>query len=406
MNLLSITCPYCFEKINKKDVVFQCNNMALDVKGNKVCPKEIDPEYSQYLGITDSSRYLYREKVFKSGSKNPIMMPSSAICTCGYKSTRRLCPYCHNEFPNYFGEVDNLTIAVIGAKETGKSHYIAVLKKMLEENVGPAFSFTITAANDKTIQRYNSDFKKPIFEDKTIILSTKSAAVEHGVREPLIYSIVFYENKGGRKIRKKMITFSFFDTAGEDLNSEDVMSVVNKYIYNANGIICLLDPLQLKGVRDLVPEGTVLPEINTEIDDIIARVSNLIRNAKSVKGTGLRSSIDIPIAITFSKVDVLRKILPPSSQLHNLSPHCIDEVFNISDMENVSSEMEALIAKWSGVNLLTQVSSNFKDYKYFGVSALGCNPADSNQTINQVIPIRLEDPFLWILWKNKLITGR
>ena len=42
---------------------------------------------------------------------------------------------------------------------------------------------------------------------------------------------------------------------------------------------------------------------------------------------------------------------------------------------------------------------------FFGVSALGCNPQATQRLDFAPRPARVEDPFLWILWKNKLIQG-
>ncbi|MNW21962.1 hypothetical protein D3C71_2231780 [compost metagenome] len=46
----------------------------------------------------------------------------------------------------------------------------------------------------------------------------------------------------------------------------------------------------------------------------------------------------------------------------------------------------------------------FSDTAYFAVSALGSNPV--NQKIEGVVsPIRVDEPFLWLLHKLKFIEG-
>ena len=52
-------------------------------------------------------------------------------------------------------------------------------------------------------------------------------------------------------------TFVFFDTVGEDLNDEDTMSTVNKYICKSAGIVFLLDPMQIPAVANQLDESTV-----------------------------------------------------------------------------------------------------------------------------------------------------
>ena len=47
----------------------------------------------------------------------------------------------------------------------------------------------------------------------------------------------------------------------------------------------------------------------------------------------------------------------------------------------------------------------FKDTGYFAVSALGSNPIDQKLQ-NVVQPIRVDEPFIWLLYKLNYIEGR
>ncbi|VTR20136.1 Uncharacterised protein [Actinobacillus pleuropneumoniae] len=47
----------------------------------------------------------------------------------------------------------------------------------------------------------------------------------------------------------------------------------------------------------------------------------------------------------------------------------------------------------------------FSNTAYFAVSALGSNPVD--QKLQSVVsPIRVDEPFIWLLYKLKYIQGR
>ena len=266
--------------------------------------------------------------------------------------------------------------------------------------IGEGFDSNLLPLNDETIKRYREDFYNPIFRKRETILATRSGRADISVKIPLIYTLSFM-GKGllGKKKIKNVATIVFFDTAGEDLDAEDTMITENKYIYNSSGIILLLDPLQMPDVRAQLPSGTPLPSENTEIEDIIPRTASLIRKAKKLKQDQL---IDIPIALTFSKIDAIDPILAPSSGLKFPGKHTGS--FDIGDFETVNSEMEAMIREWKGASLLQQLRHNFKDHAYFGMTALGCNPHDT-QKINKLRPHRVEDPFLWLLWQHKLISA-
>ena len=233
---------------------------------------------------------------------------------------------------------------------------------------------------------------EPLFEKKEIIQGTISAEAER--KHPLIYEI----NRQKRSITGLMV---FFDTAGEDLDNIDTMRTEINYITNSSGIILLLDPLQIPAVRDRLSKDSILPEEQTNPVDIVIRVINLIRERNNLPK---RQLINIPIALAFSKIDALRSILPPDSSLNRASTH--DGKFDIDDSELVSSEIQAYLHEWIGPELNNLVENNFKHFSYFGLSALGSNPDVNGKLIEEISPFRTEDPFLWLLWKNKIIKGQ
>lgn len=380
----SYICPFCFTKHNLNEVNFICKNDKTNKNGD----------------ICENAK---THKIIKAENEDG-KMPSSAVCDyCGEVSTTKVCPTCEAELPYTIGEYDDLIFAVIGAKEAGKSHYIAVLIDKIMNEVGAAFGCSLQAIDDATIKRYRNDFYYPIFRKNEIIKITRSAKADVSVSKPLIYTLSFREENKikimltGKRV-KTVVTIAFFDTAGEDLDSEDTMKTVNKYIYNSSGVIFLLDPLQLPVVRDALPKDTLLPQQNTEIEDIFSRTANLIRKAN---GINMNKLIDIPVAVAFSKIDALEELVGKSCPINYPSKHIESGKFNIADFEDVNSTMESLVREWGGTNFANQLSANFKDFAYFGLTALGCNP-ESNK-ISKLRPHRVEDPFLWLLWKHKLI---
>lgn len=376
-------CPYCFSKHALNEVNFICKN---------------DPD------LCENARNLTPIKPKNVEDKNE--MPDYVFCNeCGQKTNIKVCPTCNQELPYSIGKYDNLIFAVIGAKESGKSHYIAVLIQKIMNEIASAFNYSLSAVNDATMNRYRNDFYNPIFKRNEIIGVTHSAKTDASVKQPLIYNLVFKDNGiFGNILKSKRIsnavTIAFFDTAGEDLDSENTMKTVNKYIYNSSGIIFLLDPLQLEEVRRKLPKNIKLPQQNTEIEDLLSRTANLIRKAN---GIGMDKLIDIPVAVAFSKIDAVESLIDPSSCINYPSSHVSKGYFDLADFEDVNGTMESLVRSWGGENFANQLSSNFKEYAYFGLTALGCNP-ESNR-IAKLRPHRVEDPFLWLLYKYKFIKG-
>lgn len=392
-------CPFCFNKNDLYRVEFRCSNDP------RRCPPEPDLVYSEFRGLK-SPKTLAKVIQIPAPTTNKeklqaLKMPREAVCPrCSGKTSLRICPSCHSELPYTIGDYKDLIFAVIGTKEAGKSHFISVLINKIMNEIGEGFDSNLLPLNDETIRRYREDFYNPIFRKRETIVATRSGRADISVKIPLIYTLSFM-GKGllGQKKIKDVATIVFFDTAGEDLDAEDTMVTENKYIYNSSGIILLLDPLQLPDVRAQLPSGTPLPSENTEIEDIIPRTASLIRKARKLKQDQL---IDIPVALTFSKIDAIDPLLDASSGLKYPSKHTGS--FDIGDFETINSEMEALIREWKGTSLLQQLRHNFKEHAYFGMTALGCNPHDT-QKIAKLRPHRVEDSFLWLLWQHKLISA-
>jgi hypothetical protein len=304
------------------------------------------------------------------------------------------------ELPHTMGYSRNLIFAVIGAKAAGKSHYLAVLIQQLRKEIGPDLDMLLTPLDDATIRRYREDFYEPVYEVGQIIRGTTSALANRRVQMPLVYSLTFTRTRFGRRFIAGSVTLVFFDTAGEDLNDSDVMNTVNKYIYRSDGIILLLDPLQLPRVRDRLDGRVHLPDRNTETAEILARTINLIHNGRKLAPDAM---IATPMAVAFSKFDAVGDLIDPQFQLLADSNH--RSGYDVQDFEAVNSEMQALLENWSDQPIVHEVRTRFKRFGFFGLSALGCNPGQ-DQRIPRVLPRRVEDPFLWLLRQERLISAR
>jgi hypothetical protein len=380
-------CPACSHRFWLAKAPFRCTSEA------SICAPERDNAYAKIWKDTTC-----RGKVVDP----PRPFARRAKChSCGQQTHKRLCLNCHMELPPTIGELASYSFAVVGAKEAGKSHYIAVLIDHWRNRLGRAMDIELRPVGDGTRQRYAQVFRDPIFKRRTTIDATRSALANVDNRRPLIYTLtVSGKNLLGMRVKRKAINLAFYDSAGEDLDSSDVMGNVNKYIYSADGIILLLDPLQLPRVRDQLGSTTALPQQNTETLDILERIADLIRTGHDLPSMRM---IRIPLAIAFSKLDAVEPLIDSHYSVLSDADHTLG--FDRDDSDAVSAEMEALVALWQGEALLEQVHNHFKRYRFFGLSALGCNP-QADRRIPRVIPRRVEDPFLWLLSLHGLVKPR
>ena len=137
----TVTCPLCFERINVSDIGFKCD--APSCRGSA--------------------------EIFRSKSEIPLLeklgfasAPKRRLHTCGNMATTRICPKCKQEIPTAIDDLSDLSIAIIGAKEAGKSHYVAMLIHWIKR-MGTEFGWNLTALTEDTIRRYNDEFHRPLF---------------------------------------------------------------------------------------------------------------------------------------------------------------------------------------------------------------------------------------------------
>lgn len=380
-------CPFCFENFRLNETPFRCASPP------KICAPKPDPVLQKHWEINAPTGRVI-------GSEGRFAIHRSCR-DCKQRSHKRLCPHCHQELPHTFGEYHNYIFALIGAKSSGKSNYIPVLIEQIKREVGPRMGILLQPMNDATINRYRKDFYGPLFNNHKVVETTQSALSVSENRLPMTFSLTFAgKGIGGRERIKRAITLAFFDTAGEDLKAEDTMNAVNKYIYRADGIMLLIDPLQLNPVRDrLLGKVSELPDRETESSDIVSRVTKLIRRGREI---GEESKIATPTAIALSKFDAVEPLLDPQLQVLTSPPR--GPLLDQSDLDAVDAEIQGLIAEWDSDYLLQQVRFHFKRAAFFGLTALGTHPDDKH--VKYILPRRVEDPFLWLLRQHRLIKTK
>lgn len=389
-------CPFCFEEHHIQDVQFRCTN--------KRCVDVPDVEMTRY-----ENGNIENPKPGKPTFKGVIGSKSAKCPDCGSVSYAIVCPSCHNKLPESTLLGKDMIISVVGSRDTGKSHFVGVIINELIERISVKFDGAMEGFDD-TMTRYKAGAYQKLYMDMQKLDLTKSSVqyVNNGAYRPLIFTLKL-RHKAFFRERIDSFTLVFFDTAGEDLNDEDTMSTVNKYICKSSGIIFLLDPMQISSVRNQLDENTVSRASSVDwkqaarSDDIMSRVSKLIRNDKNMKA---EQKINIPVAAVFSKFDAIASLIPDGSTVLETSPHCSGKKFNMSDWHNVDNEIKSLLIEWGAESFMSQLDLNYTNYSYFAVSSLGMdNNPKENKKIDRPRPHRIEDPLLWILKENGVIKS-
>ncbi len=400
------TCPYCMTEHDMNDVEFRCLNSL------GKCVTEPDIPYTLYEG-GDPNRPKVMNKVFRPRTKgfkfiNKMFMPVQEQCPqCKEISEFRLCPSCHNVLPPNIHENEDMIISIVGTRDSGKSHYIGVLIDELQRHICPKIFGAGFMETDKDVrEHYVKTYYYPLYSlNQPLDLTNPNEK-----QKPLIYELQL----GQGKKNYKTLTFIFYDTAGENYDDLMTMSTLNKYICKSAGIIFLVDPTQVEEVRDRMDEDKMKSASTISWDEIVTRtpdatvdrVAKLIRQSRGW-GMNSKKAVDIPIAMTFSKLDSIMDLLPPGCAVAEPGSSIRDGAYNRGEMKVINDEISALLQDWGERRITTILESNFKNYAYFGVSALGQGPEKGGsggaRKIQKPRPHRVEDPFLWIMDQNHLL---
>lgn len=388
----AITCPYCFVAVPAQRIEFRCLGRAGRGPG---CEPVLDRRLADYTGSTAAASL---PPVFSaSGRRNRAACPA-----CGKPTGRRVCPECHNPLPPAYCDTPGRIVALVGAKNAGKSTYIAVLLHELMNRIGTELDTSLVACDDRTIDRYKRDFARPLYDESRLLPTTASAATTP--REPLVYLLTRTRrprfgrlNLGGGN---DALTLVLFDTAGEDLRSRDVRDLHLRYLEAADAVIFLVDPLELPGARAALVGGALpvtADDPDSEPINVIARVTEALQGRRS--GDRLR----IPVAVALTKIDALQPSFARQSALHRSrqSPGALD----LDDREAVDEQVRALLHEWQAGQLDRYLRQQYTEYMFFGLSALGAMPGDGQVGAGGVRPYRVEDPLLWLLYRFGMLDG-
>ncbi len=363
------TCPYCYG--------------VHDIKSSGLkCSYNIPGKSDRCVGtvVKDAKGWIPQE--------------SKAKCLkCKEARKSIYCSIANKEIPTDFLSGENLSIALLGAKAAGKSNYIGVLVNEIRKKMTSCFNCTLSlSASEESKQYYDDHYYAPLFRHGSVVEATNTG----DDIPPLIFPLRFMDKKN--RITN-VAALSFYDTAGENLDSTEDILINNRYIPNANGIILLLDPLQVPSIRQQLEGKINLPARNTDAVEILSRIVQNIRDVKNIKGT-----IKTPLALAFTKIDALEEfgILKEDSCLRSESEHLKRGMFVQSDFDSVNIEMQDILDNWLDAEIV-QLMKNFEKRAFFGLTALGGVPNGTKLSTNGIKPKRVLDPLLWLLAENKYI---
>jgi hypothetical protein len=383
-----ISCPYCYSRLVARQIQFRCSGSRGRL--GRSCELTIDTVMWSRTGNATPQGPIFAA----DGRANKAECPK-----CKGETTIRICPICHHVLPVDFGNVNSRLIALVGAKEAGKTVFMTVLVHELMGRVGSRFDAAIACADERTRERFTADYESPIYQHGRLLAPTTTS---HFPREPLIFRFTIEKRRRIGTAGPQHTLISFVDTAGEDLTIQRSGYEYVRYLTAADGIVLLLDPLQMPDVRELAKPGTLLPSLPVPNDPalILERINDVV-----IATGGPKRKIGKPLAIALTKMDALDHNLKDNSPLRRPAPEM--PFFDETDSQEVHAEILRLLTRWDRTRIDQIISKHYQRYRYFGLSALGETPTQDYRISERGIqPYRIADPLLWMLGEFGAIRAR
>lgn len=164
-------------------------------------------------------------------------------------------------------------------------------------------------------------------------------------------------------------------------------------------ILLLLDPTKLYGVRSAMTEEEILKSGGSP-NDYITRsttqdfINKIIHYIKAIGGIKINRKLNTPVAVTFAKMDILRRFFPENSIVFKPSGHISKGQIDDAEANAVHVEIDNWMTH-CGDDLSNTLNSNFRKWMYFGASSFGVQPENGNTLLDAPKPLRVLDPLLW-----------
>jgi hypothetical protein len=385
--MATVACPFCYHRISQSRLAYICRGRG--ALGSKVrCTKSVDEERNRITSVRATS-YPWFDLPARGMSH-----PREAPCPhCGGLTGVRACPVCHSPLSSTFAESRTPMIGIVGGKGAGKTVYTAVLHHQLRGPVRKRFQADIRLSGDQqggagSPQQWLERNDQRLFDDGKLFDPT---AQSDGMRQPVVIEWRQPRRSFGRETFHTTV-LSFYDTAGEDLTSQESVHA-QAYLGVAEGLILLLDPWQLPGARDRieVPDAVITGAVPPLV--VLAMITELLRTEHKVRE---KKRIKVPLAVVFAKMDAFYSVLGPHHPL--LSAPAPAPGYDEPAGQATHEQVMAMLQEHGADDIEAHLHANYETHRYFAVSALGAPPDYANGTVpNAVQPLRVEEPLLWLL---------
>ncbi len=383
-----VACPHCYVRVEPRGLWYRCAGRGS--AGRAGCAPAEDLERRRltgYAGLCLPSYPPLRQGV--------VGIVGPACPDCGGESGRRVCPNCHTPVPADFGQSASPLVGLVGAKGTGKSVYLAVLARELTTSTRRRFDADVRLSGDRRSDQASSrDWLQQNVEAVYAEghLPPQTPAAVNGRREPVVFQWR-QEYRGRLRSRLRTSHLSFYDTAGEDLASQEGTHDLN-YLGAADALIVLLDPFMLPRARASLGLPDAALTSADPAGDVLNRVTRNVRDWRHLQDV---DKLKLPVAVAFAKIDAFLDLLGPDHPL--LRAPEPSSGYDEQAGEQTHEYVLGLLHDLGADGIDAHLRLNYANFRYFAISSLGAPPDYELGRIDPggVRPLRVDEPLLWLL---------
>lgn len=426
-------CPFCLEDVDLRDSVIAVpddegdllggglgaaatggSNLSWDDEGDDVADPvglladvRPAPKPSGSVVVTASGRRwrVVWQRPVVTGVRRllPTSIPNPA--DFGIRAAK-LCPApgCSMPLPNDLETLKTVSIAVAGVTSSSKSHLVAVvLNELLRRRGLASLGFPRVEADSasRTDAREFEWYQQLFLEGVRIEASPESAVSVSANRShfnPFILRILPDRNDRARR----GVLLLLYDISGEDLIDVAKRERYAPFLHRADGLLFLLDPIGLRGLRRRMPAAALGREGERQPRDVqnqAGMIQAIIEEIRRKENLSADAVLQAPAAFVVAKADLVAEAVeaagrPVPSTLRRRAGLAVDA----SARAVGDAEVRQLLLEHDEFQLLDAAEA-FTNAQFFAASALGGPEVEHEDGSWAIEPDGWGalDPFAWLL---------
>jgi hypothetical protein len=304
------------------------------------------------------------------------------------------CPRCSTAVPVGWQRGGTTCIVLAGARYTGKSIFIGVMIKQLEQFAAQV-GMDVAPATRSTRLMFEEHYARPLYARRGVLSATRPVASDDAYqRDPLAFTLTAPSGHTHHLVVR--------DVAGEDLEHlDDARAGALGFFREADFVFFLFDPLQVEAIRTKLRDFIPAQKVGAKPLDILNTVLDLTGHGTPRIGV---------ILSKFDAVQALRQVQgagewglimrnPGAAFFRDRGPTALTDPH---DGELLHEEVRSLLLKLDAATFVAAVErraggGRSGGHRFFAVSALGEAPDGEDLSKRGIAPFRCLDPLRWAL---------